>query len=206
MNAPPGSAAPRRLVLATRNAHKVGELTATLGPLLDGVELLPLPDAAPDPAEDGDTFAANALIKARSAVAATGLPALADDSGIAVDALGGAPGIHSARYAGGRDDRDNLELLVRNLVGVVDRRADFVCAAAYVHPDGTELVEVGRWRGTVLEAPVGGGGFGYDPIFQPEDAAVSAAELAPAEKQARSHRTRAFTALLPAALAHLRDG
>src|SRR5690606_1733749 len=110
---------------------------------------------------------ANALIKARSAVAATGLPALADDSGIEVAALGGEPGIRSARYAGSRDDRDNLELLLRRLEGVVDRRAAFVCAAAYAHPDGTELVETRRWPGRVLETPVGEHGFGYDPIFQP---------------------------------------
>jgi len=193
----------RTLILATRNAHKVVELQAILGPLLAGVELRALPDAAPDPVEDGETFAANALIKARSAVAATGSPAIADDSGIAAVALGGAPGVHSARYAGTRDDRDNLELLLANLVGAADRRASFVCAAAYVHQDGTELVEVREWPGRVLEAPAGEGGFGYDPVFQPEDAPVSAAELSPAEKNARSHRTQAFTALIPAALAHL---
>ncbi|HWL59425.1 MAG TPA: RdgB/HAM1 family non-canonical purine NTP pyrophosphatase [Microbacteriaceae bacterium] len=203
MNAAPGTARPLTLVLATRNAHKVTELTAILGPLLDGVELRSLPAHAPDPVEDGATFADNALIKARSAAAATGLPALADDSGIAVAALGGAPGIHSARYAGTRDDRDNLELLLRNMVGVTDRRAAFVCAAAYVHPDGTELVEVREWPGRVLEAPAGEHGFGYDPIFQPDDAEVASAELTPAEKNARSHRTRAFMALLPAALTHL---
>ena len=204
MNAVPDDAASPTLVLATRNAHKVGELTEILGPLLGGAVLQPLPDTAPDPVEDGETFEANALLKARSAVAATGLPALADDSGIAVDALGGAPGIHSARYAGTRDDRDNYELLLRRLEGVADRTAAFVCAAAYVHPDGTELVEVGRWPGRVLEAPAGEHGFGYDPVFQPDDATVASAELTAAEKNARSHRTRAFTALLPAALAHLR--
>ncbi len=203
MNAPPDAAAPPTLVLATRNAHKVGELTEILGPLLGGARLQPLPDSAPDPVEDGETFEANALLKARSAVAATGLPALADDSGIEVDALGGAPGIHSARYAGTRDDRDNLELLLRRMAGIADRTAAFVCAAAYVHPDGTELVEVRRWPGRVLEAPAGEHGFGYDPIFQPDDATVSSAELTAAEKHARSHRTQAFTALLPGALAHL---
>jgi len=112
------------LVLATRNAHKIGELTAILGPLLDGIELVPTD--GPEPVEDGETFAANALIKARAAVAASGLPAIADDSGISVVALGGAPGIHSARYAGTRDDRDNLELLLRNMEGIEDRRAAFV--------------------------------------------------------------------------------
>ena len=190
---------PVRLVLATRNAHKVTELAAILGPLLDGIVLEPLPDAAPDPVEDGDTFAANALIKARSAVAFTGLPAIADDSGISVDALGGAPGVHSARYAGTRDDRDNLELLLANLGAATDRRAAFWCAAALVLPDGTELVETRAWPGVVLPAPRGEHGFGYDPIFQPEGESRSAAELSPAEKNAVSHRARAFTGLLPGA-------
>ena len=126
-----------RLVLATRNRGKIAELHQILGPLLDGIELVPLPDAAPDPVEDGGTYQENALIKARSAVAFTGLPAISDDSGIAVDALGGAPGIHSARYAGTRDDRDNYELLLRSLEGVEDRAAAFWCAAAFVAPAST---------------------------------------------------------------------
>ncbi len=186
-----------RVVLATRNAHKVGELTGILGPLLDGIELVPLPDDAPDPVEDAPTFAGNALVKARSAAAFTGLPALADDSGIEADALGGAPGVHSARYAGTRNDRDNLELLLTNLSGAADRSGRFVCAAAFVAPDGTELVEVAVWPGTILAEPAGSGGFGYDPIFRPDDASVSAAELSPAAKNAISHRTQAFRALVP---------
>ncbi len=190
--------APVRVVLATRNAHKVGELRAILGPASAGIELVALPDDAPDPVEDGATFAENALIKARSAVAATGLPALADDSGIAVDALGGAPGIHSARYAGTRDDRDNVELLLRNLGGEPDRAARFVCAAALVTPDGRETVEVAEWPGEVLGAPAGVGGFGYDPVFQPEGERRSSAEMSSAEKNAVSHRARAFHALTPA--------
>jgi len=194
---------PVRLVLATRNAHKVTELAAILGPLLDGIVLEPLPDAAPDPVEDGDDFAANALIKARSAAAFTGLPAIADDSGISVDALGGAPGVHSARYAGTRDDRDNLELLLANLGETADRRAAFWCAAALVLPDGAELVETHEWPGEVLPAPAGEHGFGYDPIFRPEGESRSAAELSPAEKNAVSHRARAFTALMPRARAAL---
>jgi len=192
-----------RLVLATRNAHKVGELRDILGPLLDGIELVPLPDEAPEPVEDGATFEENALIKARSAVAATGLPALADDSGIAVDALGGAPGIRSARYSPTRDDRDNRELLLQNLVGVQDRTARFVCAAAFVAPDGAELVEVGVWPGVVLEVAVGDGGFGYDPVFRPDGELRSAGELSPAEKNAVSHRAAAFGALLPGVIARL---
>lgn len=183
------------LVLATRNAHKIGELTAILGPLLDGIELVPTD--GPEPVEDGETFAANALIKARAAVAASGLPAIADDSGISVVALGGAPGIHSARYAGTRDDRDNLELLLRNMEGIEDRRAAFVCAAAFVTPDGFEHVETVEWPGVVLEQPAGEGGFGYDPIFQPEGHDVASAELTAEQKNAVSHRSQAFRRLMP---------
>ena len=116
-----------RIVLATHNAHKVAELRRILGPALDGLELVAYD--GPEPVEDGDTFQANALIKARAAAAHTGLPALADDSGICVDALGGAPGIHSARYAGTRNDTDNLELLLTNMTRVDDRAAQFACAA-----------------------------------------------------------------------------
>ena len=186
----------RRVVLATRNSHKVVELTAILGPTLGDLELVALPDDAPDPIEDAPTFAENALIKARSAVAFTGLPALADDSGIEVDALGGAPGVHSARYAGTRNDRDNVELLLKNLEGATDRTGRFVCAAAFVAPDGTELVEVATWPGVILEAPAGVGGFGYDPVFLPDGQEVSAAELTAAGKNAISHRTIAFRTLM----------
>lgn len=180
-------------VLATHNAHKVEELRRILGAQLAGHELRGYD--GPEPVEDGDSFEANALIKARAAHAHTGLPSLADDSGISARALGGAPGILSARYAGTRDDADNYRLLLSNLDGQPDRAAEFVCAAAYV--DGErELVVRGVWPGEVLEAPAGVGGFGYDPVFRPEGVAVSAAELTPAEKNALSHRTRAFTALL----------
>ena len=151
----------------------------------------------PEPVEDGDTFEANALIKARAASAHTGFAAIADDSGIAVATLGGAPGIHSARYAGTRDDADNVRLLVTNLYGADDRSAEFLCAAALVLPDGREAVELGRWAGTVLFEPVGAGGFGYDPVFMPAGFSVSAAELHPDEKNAISHRGRAFDALMP---------
>ena len=181
-----------RLVVATHNAHKVAELQRILSE--------DLPDAVleayegPEAVEDGVTFAENALIKAREAFEETGVASIADDSGIAVDALEGAPGIFSARYAGTRNDRDNLELLLQHMQGRTDRGAAFVCAAAYV--DGErELVEMGVWRGSVLEAPAGDGGFGYDPIFQPDDAPVSAAELSAEEKDALSHRRRAFRAL-----------
>lgn len=186
----------RRLVLATHNAHKLEELAAILGPALAGFELVPTD--GPDPIEDGMTFAENALIKARAAVAHTGLPALADDSGIAVDALAGAPGIHSKRYAGTGVDQDNIDLLLRELEGATDRTARFVCAAAFVDPDGTEIVEVAEFPGEVLRAPVGDGGFGYDPVFRPEGSERSLAEFSEEEKNAVSHRSRAFRALMPA--------
>ncbi|MCH1882655.1 RdgB/HAM1 family non-canonical purine NTP pyrophosphatase [Agrococcus sp. ARC_14] len=182
-----------QVVVATHNAHKVEELARILTPLLPGVELLPYD--GPEPVEDGDTFEANALIKARAAHAHTGLPALADDSGIEVDALGGAPGIHSARYAGTRDDRDNLELLLADLGESTDRGGRFVCAAAWVDADGDFAVR-GEWEGEIADAPRGDAGFGYDPIFLPHDGGGrAAAELAPEEKDALSHRRIAFTAL-----------
>ena len=180
-------------VLATHNAHKVEELRRILGERLGFHELVGYD--GPEPVEDGESFAANALIKARAAAEFTGLPAIADDSGIRVEALGGAPGIHSARYAGTRDDRDNYRLLLENLEGVADRRAQFVCAAAFVDGE-VEHVELGVWPGWVLDAPTGENGFGYDPVFQPEGLEVSAAQLSADEKNAVSHRARAFGALV----------
>lgn len=180
-------------VLATHNAHKVEELRRILGERLGEHELVGYD--GPEPVEDGDSFEANALIKARAANAHTGLPAIADDSGIAVRALGGAPGIHSARYAGTRSDVDNYTKLLRELEGVEDRAADFVCAAALV--DGErELTVLGVWPGEVLTAPSGAHGFGYDPVFRPEGVATSSAELTPDEKNAISHRSRAFGQLV----------
>jgi XTP/dITP diphosphohydrolase len=181
-----------RIVLATGNAHKVAELRAILEPLLPGVELVPYD--GPSPVEDGSTFLANALIKARAAHEATGLPALADDSGIAVTALGGAPGIHSARYAGtGRDD-DNRALLLTRLAGEADRRAHFVCAAVLV-ADGASFEAVAEWPGEVLTEAEGDGGFGYDPLFRPAGEHRSAAAMTAEEKNAASHRGLAFRAL-----------
>jgi XTP/dITP diphosphohydrolase len=182
-----------KLVVATHNAHKVEELRRILGPRLGDAELVGY--EGPEPVEDGDTFEANALIKARAAFEFTGLPAIADDSGISVDALGGEPGIRSARYAGTRDDGDNLRLLIERMTGVPNRAAHFTCAAAFV-ADGVEHVEVAEWPGTVLQEPRGAGGFGYDPIFQPDGLAVSAAEMTAAEKDSASHRAMAFTKLL----------
>lgn len=187
-----------QLVLATHNSHKVEELRLILGPALDGIELIGYD--GPEPVEDADTFEGNALIKARAAAAHTGLAAIADDSGISVAALGGAPGINSARYAGTRNDHDNLALLIENLGDSVDRTATFTCAAALVIGSGDgafEHVELGIWPGTVLREPAGGGGFGYDPIFRPEGLSISAAELRPEEKNAHSHRARAFGQIMP---------
>ncbi|MEP6481860.1 MAG: RdgB/HAM1 family non-canonical purine NTP pyrophosphatase [Rhodoglobus sp.] len=196
MTAPLGTV---QLVLATHNSHKVVELKQILGPLLDGIELLGYD--GPEPVEDGDTFEANALIKARAASLHTGLAAIADDSGISVDALGGAPGIHSARYAGSRDDTDNLTLLLTNLGSNPNRAAHFTCAAALVLPSTAspdkQFVELGIWPGTILEEAVGPNGFGYDPIFKPEGLSVSSAELRPDEKNAISHRALAFRAIMP---------
>lgn len=187
-----------RLVLATGNAHKVGELRAILAPLIGAHELVGLGEVPgggyPEPVEDGATYAENALIKARAAARATGLPALADDSGIEVEHLDDAPGIHSARYAGTRVDADNRAKLLAAMAGVAERRATFVCAAAFVDGD-REVVVTESWGGTLLEEERGDGGFGYDPIFRPEGGHRSAAELGAEEKNAGSHRARAFRAL-----------
>jgi XTP/dITP diphosphohydrolase len=193
-----------RLVLATRNAHKIAELRAILAEAagLDGVELVGA-DAvpgAPDVAETGVTFAENALLKAHALARASGLPAVADDSGLCVDVLGGAPGVFSARWAGKHgDDVANLELLLAQLTDVPDahRGAHFACAAALALPDGTERVAEGRLTGTLRRAPAGDGGFGYDPILQPDGDTRTCAQLTPEEKNAISHRGHAFRALAP---------
>ena len=202
-----------RLVLATHNAHKLREVRQILAeaiPGFDPEDLVSAPDlGADEPVEDGVTFAENALIKARAIAAFTHLPAIADDSGLAVDVLGGAPGIFSARWCGRHgDDRANLDLLLAQLADVSDahRGAAFVCAAALVLPDGRELVEHGEMRGRLLRAPVGEGGFGYDPILVPDGESRSSAQLTPGEKNALSHRGRAFRALAPAIVAALGQG
>ena len=188
-----------KLVLATRNPHKVAELRAILLPVLPGAQILGAEAFdAPEPVEDEVTFAGNALIKARQLAEATGLLALADDSGICVDAMGGAPGVFSARWCGRHgDDAANLELLLAQMADVPERRrgASFVCAAAMAAPDGREEVAEGVMRGSLLFAPRGENGFGYDPIFRPEGLSVSSAELTPERKEAISHRGKAFRAL-----------
>lgn len=194
-----------RAILATHNAHKLGELRAILEPLISGFQAEWLADASqfelPAPVEDAITFAENALLKARATAQATGLPAIADDSGLCVDVLGGAPGIFSARWSGKHGaDAENNALLLAQLADVpaAHRAARFRCAAALVLPDVRETVEIGEMPGTLLFEPRGSGGFGYDPIFQPEGHHVSAAELSPEEKNAISHRGAAFRALAPA--------
>ena len=188
-----------KLVLATRNLHKVAELRAILLPLLPGAQILGAEAFdVPEPVEDEVTFAGNALIKARQLAEATGLLSLADDSGICVDAMGGAPGVFSARWCGRHgDDAANLDLLLAQMADVPERHrgASFVCAAAMAAPDGREEVAEGIMRGSLLFAPRGENGFGYDPIFRPEGLSVSSAELTPERKEAISHRGKAFRAL-----------
>ncbi len=185
----------RRLVVATRNEHKLSELGAILGS-----GLVPLPDWVELPPETGTSFAENALGKARSAAAQTGADAIADDSGIETAALGGRPGVRSARFAGEEaSDEENLALLLRELERAEDRSVAYVCAMAFVGADGTELVCEGRCEGELAEAPRGSGGFGYDPAFIPADTGPedlrTMAELTAGEKHAISHRGRAARAL-----------
>ncbi len=188
-----------RIVLATHNPHKVEEFAAIVAATRPDLDVVGY--EGPEPVEDGTTFAANALIKARAAAAHTGLPALADDSGICVDVLGGAPGVFSAYWAGHRKDAAaNLALLLDQLsdIAPAHRTAQFVSTIALVAPSGVEHVVDGVWPGRLALAPSGSGGFGYDPIFLPDGhGGRSAADLTSAEKNAASHRARAFVALAP---------
>lgn len=204
-----------RIVLATRNRHKLLELRQILADVLREagadidletavVGVTDISDA-PDVVESGVTFAENALLKARAVSLVTGLPALADDSGLAVDVLGGAPGVFSARWAGVHgNDAANLELLLAQLGDVPDvhRGAGFVCAAALVTPQGDEHVEIGALRGTLERQPRGDGGFGYDPILRVDDT-HTLAELTADRKNAISHRGQALRALAPRVVAVL---
>ena len=215
----PGAPAPRaagepgaagqsgaRVVLATRNAHKVTELSRILASTGVPVSLVGLdsyPDM-PEVAETGLTFADNALLKARAVAVFTGLPAVADDSGLCVDALHGMPGVFSARWSGRHgDDRGNLQLLLGQLADVSERGAQFVCAAVLALPpaggDGgrREWTVTGVLSGSITHEPRGSGGFGYDPVFRPTGSSVTTAELAPEQKDAISHRGRALRALAP---------
>lgn len=184
-----------KFVLASNNQKKLIELRAILG--AQGHEVLSLHDCGveSDPEETGQTFEQNALIKARSACAAAGIPAVADDSGLVVDALGGAPGVRSARYCPG-SDADRVNFLLKNMQSVPDgkRTARFVSAVACVFPDGREIVARGECEGVILPAARGTGGFGYDPVFYVPQEKMTFAELPPQRKNAVSHRGRALAA------------
>jgi XTP/dITP diphosphohydrolase len=195
-----------KVLLATRNDAKLEELRRIVA--AQGLEVIGLDDVAAfdEAPETGATFEENALAKARDAAGATGLVAVADDSGFAVDALNGMPGVLSARWSGRRGERDRREHDAANLALVLDQLADvpeerrgaaFVCAAAAVHPDGRSHVVTARWEGRVIRSPRGTNGFGYDPAFVPEGESRTSAELSAEEKDAASHRGRAFSALLP---------
>jgi XTP/dITP diphosphohydrolase len=191
-----------RVLLATRNRHKLAELARILAavPALGGVSVVGMSEVPPyrELPETGRTFADNALLKAREGARHTGLATVADDSGLAVDLLNGMPGVFSARWSGRHgDDEANLRLVLAQIGDMPDGEwgAAFVCAAALVLPDGREFVVAGEMRGRLVREPRGGGGFGYDPIFVAEGESRTNAELAPAEKDAISHRGRAFRAM-----------
>ena len=198
-----------RVVLATNNAKKLAELRRLVAAEAPHIEVLGLADVAtyPEPAETERTFEGNALLKARACVAATGLPALADDSGLAVDVLNHMPGVRSARWAGpGASDEENNSLLLRQLADVppTERTARFVCAMALALPDGTEHVRVGEMHGRLAVSPAGQNGFGYDPLFVADGYTMTNGELEPSTKDAISHRGRAVRAILPVLIVELR--
>jgi len=183
------------MILASRNAHKLHEVSAILGH--DDITLSP--GDLGDPIENDVTFAGNALIKARYVSERTGEAVIADDSGLCVDVLGGAPGVFSARWCGHHgDDEGNLQLLLNQIHDIEDeyRKAKFVCAAVYVAPGEQEIIATGSWSGRLIREPRGHGGFGYDPIFIPDGYEVTAAELTDEEKNSISHRGQAFRALV----------
>ena len=191
---------PRQVLLASRNGKKLVELQRIISAHATGIELVGLADVPeyPEVPETGLTFGENALLKAREGVRRTGLPTVADDSGLAVDALGGAPGVFSARWSGRHgDDQANLRLLLDQLADLPDehRGAAFVCAAALVLPGGKEHLVDGRQVGVLIRAPRGSGGFGYDPVFLGAGQTRTNAELSPDDKDAISHRGQAFRAL-----------
>jgi XTP/dITP diphosphohydrolase len=188
---------PQKIVMASGNAGKLREISRLLSGL--GIEVVAQSDFGVDDAiESGSTFAENSLIKARHAATATGLPAIADDSGLAVSALGGAPGIYSARYSGeGATDDSNIDKLLAELEGAASREAAFHCVATFVMPDDSPpLVAEGEWRGSIFTTRQGDGGFGYDPVFFDPESGLSAAQLTPEQKNARSHRGQALQQLV----------
>ena len=182
--------------MASSNAGKIREIARLLEGL--GIDVVAQTEFdVEDAVEDGTTFAENSLIKARHAAEATGLPAIADDSGLSIDALNGAPGVYSARYAGQHgDDEANNDKVLAALDGIEDRGAAFHCVATFVEPGGEPIVAEGVWRGEILTERRGDGGFGYDPLFLVPDLGVSSAELSQDEKNARSHRGQALRQLV----------
>jgi XTP/dITP diphosphohydrolase len=192
-----------KMVLATRNQGKIVELQRIFAEVMPDIELVgtdSFPDLA-DVEETEDSFIGNALLKAHSVAKATGLPAIADDSGLSVNALNGAPGIFSARYAGTHgDDLANLNKVLRDMDGVNDRSAAFHCAAAFAKPDGFELVVEAKLLGRLTTLPIGDAGFGYDPIFIPDGFELTTAQMSPSQKDQISHRGMAFRALVPKVL------
>lgn len=195
-----------KLVLATRNKGKIVELQRIITEVMPEVELIGT-DSFPnldDVEETEDSFIGNALLKAHAVAKVTGLPAIADDSGLSVNALNGAPGIFSARYAGTHgDDLANLNKVLKNMEGVLDRSAAFHCAAAFAKPDGFELVVEEKLIGRLTTTPIGESGFGYDPIFIPDGFEITTAQMNPALKDQISHRGMAFRALVPKVLSAL---
>lgn len=189
-----------KLIIASNNAHKVEEIKQILGARFEIIQSLREAGVSHETLEDGNTFMENALKKAREIAEITGSAALADDSGLCVDALSGAPGIYSARYAGEDDstlrDKANNALLLKNLEDKSDRTAHFTCAMALVYPDGREVMAEGYMPGRIIESPRGCAGFGYDPLFLPDGEDRTVAEMSENEKNAISHRGRALTILL----------
>lgn len=184
-----------KLLVASNNKNKLKEIREILG---DGFEIVSLREAGivSDPEETGKTFAENAYIKAKSGMDASGLPCLADDSGLCVEALGGAPGVYSARFAGEPcDNEKNNALLLKKLHGVSDRRASYVCSICLLFPDGRKICTEGVCTGQITEVPSGTGGFGYDPLFRSDDLNKTLAEATAEEKNRISHRGRALEKL-----------
>lgn len=185
-----------KLVIASNNAHKIAEIKTIIGGFFEEIYSLKELSLEIDPEETGKTFEENALLKARAVTEATGMCALSDDSGLCVEALNGAPGVYSARYAGeGHDDAENNALLLRNLQGKTDRAAYFVSCVALTYPDGKEIIAEGRTYGSILTELKGNNGFGYDPLFYSDDLKKSFGEASAEEKNTVSHRGRALAAL-----------
>src|SRR5262245_38214937 len=209
MTEPAGVTSPARIILATRNPGKLAELRRILAAAGVSVAVADLDDVPgmPEVAETGRTFADNALLKARAIAGFTGLPAVADDSGLCADALGGMPGVLSARWAGRHgDDAANLSLLLDQLSDVPDDRrgAHFICVAAFVLPSGQEFLSEGTVHGRLIREPRGTNGFGYDPIFVPDGESHTTGEMSADDKDAISHRGRALRGLVPAIADQLR--